>query len=168
MATTALKSTPRADAVKTGLSASYRKEMSGLLVEVLGDTMVLMVRTQVCHWNVVGPVFFSVHKLTEEHYKDLFAAADEVAERIRSLGHTAPLNMAALTGKADIAEESHLRDTAAMIAGLAGEHEKMSRNLREITSKAADAEDFVTHDLLNARLAFHEQAVWMLRAIIAT
>ena len=27
--------------------------------------------------------------------------------------------------------------------------------------------DFVTHDLLNGRLAFHEKAIWMLRAIVA-
>lgn len=27
--------------------------------------------------------------------------------------------------------------------------------------------DFATHDLLTGRLAFHEQAIWMLRATIA-
>lgn len=167
MTTAALKSTPKADAVKTGLDASYRKDMSARLVEVLGDTMVLMVKTQVFHWNVVGPVFYSIHTLTEQHYNDLFAAADVIAERIRSLGLTAPVSMANIMKKSSVTEETSLGDAASMISILVDDHEKMVRDLREITIKASEAEDFVTHDMLNGRLSFHEQATWMLKAIIA-
>jgi starvation-inducible DNA-binding protein len=167
MTTAARKSKPKAPAVKTGHDASYRKDMSAQLGEVLGDTMVLMVKTQVFHWNVVGPVFFSIHTLTEQHYNDLFAAADVIAERIRSLGLTAPVSIDAIKKKSQVEEESRLGDAAWMIATLVEDHEKMVRDLREITVKASEADDFVTHDMLNARLAFHEQAIWMLKAIIA-
>lgn len=167
MTTAALKTRPRAGAIKTGISDAYRKDMSSQLAEVLGDTMALMSKTQVFHWNVVGPVFLSIHNLTEEHYKDLFAAADDIAERIRGLGFPAPLSMASLTKKSHVVEEDRLRDTASMIETLVDDHEGIAREVRAITSKAADEQDFVTHDLLNARLAFHEKAIWMLRAIAA-
>lgn len=166
MTTVALKSMPKADPVQTGLSGKYCKDMSAQLAEVLGDTMVLMVKSQVYHWNVVGPVFFSIHELTEEHYQDLFEAFDEIAERIRALGHTAPLSLAAIARKSDLDEETRLRDAGQMVANLIDDHENITRSLRAVTAKAADAQDFVTHDLLNARLAFHEKATWMLRSIV--
>jgi starvation-inducible DNA-binding protein len=41
---------------------------------VLADSYQLMIKTQGVHWNVAGPAFYSIHKLTEEHYNNLFEA----------------------------------------------------------------------------------------------
>src|SRR3546814_17854549 len=60
------------------------------LEQSLADTFTLALKTQNYHWNVVGSNFFSLHYLFEEQYKDGFAAADEIAERIRALGAPAP------------------------------------------------------------------------------
>jgi len=56
----------------------------------LADTYVLYIKTQNYHWNVTGPQFNSMHAMFEAQYIELRDAADEVAERILSLGHFAP------------------------------------------------------------------------------
>ena len=72
--------------------------MSDLLSEILVSTYKLTIKSQIYHWNVVGPLFKSLHELTEEHYNALFEAADIVAERIRALGHLAPATVGETSG----------------------------------------------------------------------
>lgn len=151
----------------TGLDQKRRSKLAEDLGKVLGDTYTLLVKTHVYHWNVVGPVFLSLHQLTEKHYKNLFQAADDIAERIRGLGHLTPLSFEKLETMTKIEEETTKKSAEEMIKQLIADHEEMARRIRSITTEAADNEDFVTHDLLNGRLAFHEKAIWMLGAIVA-
>jgi starvation-inducible DNA-binding protein len=154
--------------VQSGLSASDRTQLSRAVADVLADTYVLLIKTHVYHWNVVGPLFVPVHQLLEVHYKDLFAAADELAERIRGLGHLTPLSFGKdLLPRSEVDEEKADRSAAGMLKQLVADHEEIARRIRGVSADAADRKDFVTHDLLNGRLAFHEKAIWMLRAIIA-
>ena len=67
-----------------------RQRVAQELGRVLADTYTLMLKTQGFHWNVTGPQFNSLHTMFEQQYQELFLAADEVAERIRALGETAP------------------------------------------------------------------------------
>ena len=83
-----------AEKINTGLSDQYRREMSQSLTDILAGTYHLTIKSHVYHWNVSGPLFKSLHELTEEHYEALFQAADVIAERIRALGHLAPVNLA--------------------------------------------------------------------------
>lgn len=158
---------PEVEAVKIGLDAKTRKKFASKLSTVLADTILLQIKTQVYHWNVVGPLFKPLHELTEEHYNDLFTAADSIAERIRMLGHPAPQSFADLMPKADIGEESHRRSALEMVEQLVADHEKIVQGMRETAREAEEAGDFASHDLLAGRLAFHEKAIWMLRAIAA-
>ncbi|QIE55691.1 DNA starvation/stationary phase protection protein [Pikeienuella piscinae] len=137
------------------------------LADVLGDTYVLTIKTHACHWNVVGPQFYSIHKLTEDQYGDLFAAADELAERIRALGHFAPANMKALADHAAMSEGKESPDAEELVEGLVASHENISRRLHDLISVAEKGGDAVTADLATERAAFHEKAAWMLRAMVA-
>ena len=162
-----LRARPQTEKVKTGLTDKARKEIAASLGEVLANTMILQMKSQVYHWNVVGPLFYPLHQLTETHYNNLFAAADVIAERIRALGHMAPLSNKALIKHADLKEETGNRTAAEMVEQLVSDHEQLIRDAREAAKHAEENSDFVSHDLLTERLAFHEQAVWMLRAIVA-
>lgn len=71
-----------------------RERLAGALREVVGDTYMLLAKTQGYHWNVSGPLFLSIHELTESQYRDLFEAADDLAERARALGEAAPTSYA--------------------------------------------------------------------------
>lgn len=158
---------PTKEDVQTGLPADVREKIADDLSTVLGNTYMLLVKTHVYHWNVVGPLFLPLHELTEEHYKDLFDASDEIAERIRALGFLTPLNFATMAEQASLREEKNAESAEAMIEHLVKDHEALVRSAREIAEFAEENKDFVTHDMLVARMTFHEKAVWMLRAIIS-
>ena len=54
-----------------------------------------------------------------------------------------------------------------MVQDLINLHETVVKTMRKAASQAGDGGDMVTEDMLTARLAFHEQALWMLRSVIA-
>ncbi|OCW56934.1 Dps family protein [Hoeflea olei] len=156
------------DAIHTGLKAAYRKEIANDLSSILAATYRLTIKSHVYHWNVVGPVFKSIHDLTEEHYNALFEATDIIAERIRALGHLAPVRFAMTEtfapAKGDDVDQGSAHD---MVNDLIAEHEQAVRDMRKAAAKAGDNDDMVTEDMLTARLTFHEKALWMLRAVVA-
>jgi starvation-inducible DNA-binding protein len=73
------------------------------LTQVLGETFGLYVQTHGYHWNVEGPQFRQLHMLFEEQYQSLWAALDEIAERIRCLGAYAPGSLSELMARAAFA-----------------------------------------------------------------
>lgn len=152
---------------KIGLDNSYLAEASNGLSDVLASTYQLMIKTQVYHWNVVGPLFGPIHELTENHYNALFEAADVIAERVRALGHIAPVNFADMKNFAPTGHSVDNSSAHDMVADLIKDHEAAARAIREVGGKAGDAGDMVTEDMLTERLTFHEKALWMLKAIIA-
>jgi starvation-inducible DNA-binding protein len=161
-----LETKPRDEAVNTGLKAADRKKIARSLSLILADTYALTVKTHIYHWNVVGPLFHSIHEMTEEQYNDLFQATDEIAERVRALGYRAPV-----TGNrgGEIVVELGVESKSAhdMVADLIKDHESAIRKMREAAEEAEEAGDFVSHDMLVGRMTVHEKTVWMLRAVVS-
>ena len=77
-------------APESAMSADQRREVADMVANVLADEYRLFINTQGLHWNVEGPMFYSIHKLTEDQYRELFESIDALAERIRALGLPAP------------------------------------------------------------------------------
>lgn len=157
---------PTVDHPDTGIDRNQK--MAANVSACLADSYVLMIKTQAYHWNAVGPLFHPIHLLTEEHYEDLFKAIDDLAERIRALGYPAPSSMTDLVGLSGLSEDTGNPTTEEMVQNLVDDHETAVRRFRGSIELAEEAKDFVTADLLTERLAFHEKAIWMLRAIITT
>lgn len=161
-----LKASPSPDSISLGIGEENRKEVSDALSQILSDTYHLLIKTHIYHWNVVGPLFYSLHQMLEEQYNDLFQAADVIAERIRALGFLAPVGMQTpASGLAD----TDAKDTTAkaMVEDLINDHEEIVRKMRDAATNAGDAKDIVSEDMLVARLTVHEKYLWMLRSIIA-
>ena len=155
------------DDVYTGIKRQDRKKLVHGLSRVLAETYVLYVKTQGFHWNVVGPLFYGLHKLTEEQYRNLAAAVDEIAERIRALGHPAPATFAEFTALSSISEMKELQNADAAVRALAHDHEQISRTLRETADIADEFKDKASADMLTGRLKAHEHMAWMLRSLVA-
>ena len=162
-----LETKAHVDRVNTGLEESYRKAVSQVLTDILADTYRLMIKSHIYHWNVVGPLFKPLHELTEEHYRSLLGAADTIAERVRALGHLAPIKLADTAAFAPSASSVHNLSAESMVNDLIDEHESAIRAMREGAAMAEDNDDFVTTDMLTDRMNFHEKACWMLRAHVA-
>ena len=153
--------------VQTGLTDEARTSVADMLGIVLADSYQLMIKTQGVHWNVAGPAFYSIHKLTEEHYTNLFEAIDETAERIRALGRKAPASYTRYGQLSAIKDRDEPQTAGKMLAMLVADHETVARALRDTLEAAEEQRDHVTSDMLIARLAWHEKAIWMLRALDA-
>lgn len=152
------------DKINTGIAASDRKRMAENLSRVLADSYTLYLKTHNYHWNVEGPGFKALHDLFEEQYTDLAGAVDEIAERIRALGHHAPGSYSAFAELAVVKEETGHPDAKSMLRQLAEDQETVINTLRDGLEVAGEIDDVASEDLLTQRLSTHEKNAWMLRA----
>jgi starvation-inducible DNA-binding protein len=136
------------------------------LRQVVADSYALIGQTHICHWNVRGPSFFSLHGAFEAQYTELFAAVDEIAERIRALGALAPGglgNLAKMAGTPEIAEDASAQE---MVKHLVELNRKVVSTLSRARDLAAEGGDAQTEDLLIARIQTHDKTIWMLESYL--
>ncbi len=76
-----------------GIADKNRKAVALELTKLLADEFLLYTKTRNAHWNIEGKDFHSMHLFFESQYKKLEEIVDEVAERIRQLGHYAPATL---------------------------------------------------------------------------
>lgn len=149
-----------------GMSAHECQSVARAVACVMSDTYILYLKTQNFHWNVTGPLFTNLHAMFESQYKALAEAIDELAERIRALGESAPGAYQIYSKLSTLQEETGVPSSEAMIAQLLEDHETIVRHLRESFDIIDEAGDEATADLFTQRLAYHEKTAWMLRAMI--
>ena len=150
--------------LEIGISEQDRAKSAAALRRLLGETYALYVKTHGYHWNVTGPRFSSLHELFMTQYTELWAALDELAERIRSLGHFAPGSSAEMMANASIEGDKDIPTAEAMVANLALGHEAVARAAREGIKIASEAGDDVSADLMTQRATIADKTAWMLRS----
>lgn len=145
-----------------------RHQTAEALKKVLGDTYALYLKTHGFHWNVTGPHFHTLHNMFEEQYREMWAALDDIAERIRTLGETAPGSGKALAGFSTIEEAGDAVPSAQeMLQILVADHEIWLKTAGEALETAREAGDDGSEDLLVPLISAHEKTVWMLKSSIA-
>ena len=153
--------------INIGISEKDRAAIATGLSHLLADTYTLYLTTHNFHWNVTGPMFNTLHQMFMVQYTELWAAADPVAERIRSLGHFAPGSYAQFGKLASVPDVPTIPPKALeMVRILVQGHEAVARTARGLFPIAEKASDEPTADLLTQRLTVHEQTAWMLRALL--
>jgi len=101
-----------------------------------------------------------------EQYTELWTALDEIAERIRALGHPAPFGGTIYRSLASIPESEGVPAAMAMVRELVEGHEAVARTIRSVFAITDQANDQPTADLLTQRLQIHEKTAWMLRSLL--
>ena len=150
-----------------GIEKSQREAIAAGLSRLLADSYTLYLKTHNYHWNVTGPQFNTLHQMFEQQYTELAAAVDEIAERIRALGVTAPGSYSAFAELTNVAEGTGAENAEEMIRQLVLGQEAVVRTSREVFPAAEDANDEPTADLLTQRMQIHEKNAWMLRSMLA-
>lgn len=153
--------------IQIGLSEEERRDIADGLSHLLADTYTLYIKTHNYHWNVTGPQFHSLHALFEEHYTAMALAVDEIAERIRALGHFAPGSYKAFAALTSIEEEQGNPPAEDMVRNLVVGHETLARTARQVFVPADKSGDEPSCDLLTQRMQFHEKTAWMLRSLLS-
>ncbi len=154
--------------IEIGISDADRKAIAEGLATLLADTYTLYLKTHNYHWNVTGPLFNTLHLMFEQQYNELALAVDQIAERIRALGHFAPGSYRDYAALTRIEEESGTPEAEEMIRSLIRGQETVVRTARELFSAVEAARDEPTADLLTQRMQVHEKTAWMLRSLLGS
>lgn len=151
-----------------GLKDESRQKITDTLAKLLADEFVLFTKTRKAHYNVEGIDFHSMHLFFQSQYEAIEEYIDEVAERIRHLGHYAPSTLKeylALTHLTE-ARDNESNDSASWIKDLCKDHESIIIFLRENIDAIDALHDQGTADFLTGLMEKHEEAAWMLRSHI--
>lgn len=136
---------------------------------LLADEFVLYTKTRNAHWNVEGIDFYNKHIFFEKQYNELEQIIDDVAERIRTLGHYAPATLAQYLELTHLTEESREKnDSKGFISLLLQDHETIIIHLRENVNRFANEfDDAGSADFITGLIETHEKMAWMLRSHLA-
>ena len=148
-----------------GISADHSKKTALLLNTLLADETILYTKTRNYHWNIESGSFIEMHQFYENQYTTLATVIDEVAERVRQIGHFAEGRLKDYIKLANLEEQEYTDDQKTQISNLLDDHETLCRSLRNHISKVEDEyKDVGTADFLTGVLKQHEKMAWMLRA----
>ena len=149
-----------------GITEKNRAAISEILNTWLADEYTLATKTKYFHWNVTGANFLALHEFFGQQYRQLDTFIDEIAERIRIVGHFAAGSMS------DFLKMTHLTEKRAdemnantMLEELLQDHQIVIRWLR--TQESAIAEKYKDHgtaDFITSMMKEHEKMAWMIRA----
>ncbi|MGR3433860.1 MAG: Dps family protein [Shimia sp.] len=155
--------TQTAAALSPDASAAIAKALDQAKAETVVTTML----AQNFHWNVKGMSFGPLHALFQEIYEDHFQAQDDLAERIRAIGHIAEGRLAAMIDRSNVDEHGEEATDKEMIAAMLEAQETLAATLAGAGELAAQHGDTLTEDLAIQRGQTHEKYAWMMRAHLA-
>jgi len=149
-----------------GIAPANLQAVSVELSKLLADEFVLYTKTRNAHWNVEGPDFINKHLFFETQYNELADIIDNVAERIRQLGHYAPATLGAYLELTELTEVHRQRnDGIGFLKELLEDHEHIIFKLRKhIEVFASHYHDAGTSDFITGLMEKHEKMAWFLRA----
>lgn len=149
-----------------GLDIEKSKTLADKLNELLADYSVFYQNIRGYHWNIKGDKFFELHDKFQELYEDLFIKIDEVAERIRTLGHTPIHKYSVYLKEAKVKESSEVADGTQDVKDILESFKIIITLQREILELAADTEDEGTNALMSDYISKQEKLVWMYSAYL--
>ena len=147
----------------TDLRANAVPEISGALNIVLADMFALYLKTKNFHWHVSGPHFRDYHLLLDEQGEQIFAATDDIAERVRKIGGTT------LRSIGQIGRLQRVRDNDAdfvtpldMLAELREDNKQLAASLRETHGVCDEHGDVASASLIETWIDEAERRTWFL------
>ena len=150
-----------------GMTEAQKQASADILQKMLANQYVLYTKTRNYHWNVEGPQFLQMHEFYERLYTELEEGFDEVAERIRQLGHYSEGRLKDFLSITDLLEQDYPVHQKEQITNLLNDHETIIRLLRNDVNKLTDEiKDSGNADFVTGMMEKHEQWAWFLRSYL--
>ena len=152
-----------------GIPDQGLEEIANLLNTLLADEYIIYTKTRNAHWNVSGPNFLELHQLFQTQYEGLDTIIDDIAERVRSLGHYSLGSLKDFLHVTHMEEENHdFSNSEEIIQTLVNDHETIIRIIRnDITPISHKYKDLGTGDFATGIMEKHEKMAWMLRSFLS-
>jgi starvation-inducible DNA-binding protein len=132
--------------------------------QLQADYQVYYQKLRAFHWNVRGPMFFSLHVKFEELYTAFAVKVDDLAERALTLDGKPLPTLSAVLEKARLKEATSMPDAVGMVRALTDDLVQLNAWTRQVAAQAESAEDVGTVNLLEGFADAQEKDVWMLRS----
>lgn len=150
-----------------GLTEKNSQAIAEKLNSILADEFLLALKTRNYHWNVEGANFMEMHKFYEGIYDELDEIVDEVAERVRTLGHYAEGRMVDFLKLTNLQEGAYSNKQNIQLKSLLDDHETMVRQLRKDIDLMQDKyKDAGNADFLTGLMEKHEKWAWFIRSYL--
>lgn len=147
-----------------GLTDKQGAQVAELLQKQLSTYNDLHLTLKHVHWNVVGPNFIGVHEMIDPQVKLVRGYADEVAERIATLGASPKGTPGAILKDRTWDDYSVGRDTVqAHLAALDLVYTGVIEDIRKAIEETEQL-DPVSQDILIGQAAELEKFQWFVRA----
>ena len=143
--------------------SNLQKELN----QLVASWSVLYTKLHNFHWYVKGPSFFTLHIKFEELYNEAALNLDNIAERLLALGGQPVATLKEHLEISEIKEAEGHETAEQMVEILIQDFDIVKKNLRSGMIEAANENDDMTQDLLNAINQSLEKHVWMLKAFIS-
>ncbi len=148
-----------------GISDANTKAVALELNKLLANEVVLYTKTRNYHWNIESPSFMEIHKFLEGQYGELEEMIDNVAERIRAIGHYAEGRLVDFLKLTSLLEPDNTTNQKVQLKNLLDDHETIIRELRTLITKFSDEnKDLGSSDFVTGLLGKHEKMAWFLRS----
>ena len=139
------------------------RDIAQALNGILADSYALFLKTKNFHWHVSGPHFRDYHLLLEEQAVSIFAATDDMAERVRKIGGVS------LRSIGDIARRQTIEDNdedfvppLQMLRELLTDNKKVAETMRKAHKLCDDKNDVATASMLEVWIDEAEKRTWFL------
>ena len=149
-----------------GLDSNKSLDLAELLSDLLANYSIFYQNTRGFHWNIRGDKFFELHVKFEELYNDLFLKVDEIAERIRTLGHTSEHRYSHYLKTSKIKESGAISEGKKGVDAVLDSLTILLTKQRNILSLASDINDEGTNSLMSDYIRQQEKLVWMYSAFL--
>jgi starvation-inducible DNA-binding protein len=149
-----------------GIAVQDSQKVCDHLIKLLADENVVYVKTKNAHWNVEGSDFYEKHKFFESQIDQLDIIIDQVAERIRSIGHYVPATLQSYLSLSQLTERPYTQnDSMSYMKELLSDHESIIITLRGyIKPFANEYGDAGSCDFITGLMEEHEKMAWFLRS----
>ncbi len=150
-----------------GITDKNKEAVAAILNELLADEHVLYIKTRNYHWNYEGDNFMEMHKFYEGQYQELEEIVDEVAERIRALGHYAEGRLKDYLRLTHLQEQDYTAEQTEQLKNLLADHESIIINIRKVADKIDSTyKDAGSSDFVTGLMKQHEKMAWMIRSYL--
>jgi len=138
-------------------------DITGALNALLADVFSLYLKTKNFHWHMSGPHFRDYHLLLDDHGDQIFAMADDIAERVRKIGGTTIRSIGHIARVQRIADNDADFVTAKdMLSELLEDEKAFLLSMRAVHSLCGQAGDVATASLVENWIDQTERRRWFL------
>lgn len=131
------------------LDEKIREEMTGLLNQLLANSIQIRDMYKKHHWQVSGPTFYQLHLLFDKHFGEQLELVDTIAERIQLLGGVSIAMGGDISKLAKIPSPPMGREEVPVqISRLLQAHEIIMQDCHDIAAKADKVGDDGTSDMV--------------------